>query len=772
MINWFIRSILALLIGLVGVIVYWMPLGVIVEEKYGLSWLFHFRGAIPAPTDVIVIALDQLSASELDLPLNPKEWPRDRHADLIDKLGDDGAEIIAFDLRFSTCGSSPESNEKLAHSIKKASNVVLVERLIDSRDTDYFPYRTEKKIDDCQTDYVIGSELDDTKKKEELFFRDYPGLVGVWRLPILPIIAEAARGTAPFILPRGPVTQYWAFNASAGDIPSLPSVMLQIFALKAYDDFVHLLHFVEPLLVTQIPTSAYDFDIEDLMFTLRDAFVNNEKLIDVMQHELDRSQSITHDNKKIIHALLNLYSGSETRYLNFYGPPRTIRTIPYHQVLQSEGAGDKLMNLKGKIVFIGVSAGSFSEQDELRDDYATVFNRSDGLQISGVEIAATAFINLLDGSHIRPLPLISTYLILFLSGFTLCFVFLILPDRSAMLVGIILVLLYGYGAYYLFKTDNLWLPVVMPLVQALLAFGAAVLLKYAESVKERHILREAFGKYVPEQVVNDFVNNAGKETAGNQLLYGICMDTDADQYTELGGRLSPTELRLFMNDYYATLFRPVKQYGGIVSDIKGDAMLALWAASTALSSQRRQACFAALEIIKAVELFNLSNRESQLPTRIGLHADEMTLGNVGAIHHYEYRAVGDIVNTTNRIQGANKYFKTRLLLSKAVLEDLDDFLVRPMGKILLSGKTIPIDLAELIACKKEINDDQIWLCEGFANGLRAYESQNWASACDYFSEILQIFPDDGPSRFFLNLCQNYRLNPPLSWDGITRMPGK
>ena len=141
------------------------------------------------------------------------------------------------------------------------------------------------------------------------------------------------------------MTQYWAFNASAGDIPSLPSVMLQIFALKAYDDFVHLLHSVEPLLVTQIPTSAYDFDIEDLMFTLRNAFVNNQKLIDVMQHELDRSQFITHDNKKIIHALLNLYSGGETRYLNFYGPPRTIKTIPYHQVLQSDGYGDKLMNI-------------------------------------------------------------------------------------------------------------------------------------------------------------------------------------------------------------------------------------------------------------------------------------------------------------------------------------------------------------------------------------------------------------------------------------------
>ncbi len=770
--SWPQRFVLALSIGLIGVLIYLIPAGAALEEEYGLSWLFYFRGAITPPPDVIVIALDQSSASALSLPLNPKEWPRDLHADLIDKLFVAGAEVIAFDLRFGACGSRPESNKKLAHAIKKARNVVLVERLIDSRDTDSFPYQTKKKFADCQTERGIGSELDDTNEKKELFFRDYPEIIGAWRLPILPIIADAARATVPFILPRGSVTQYWAFNVSAGDIPSLPSVMLQIFALQAYDDFVRLLRVVNPSFATQIPIHRHDLDIEDLMFTLRNAFVSNAKLVDEMQHELARSQFITHGNKKLIRALLNLYSGDETRYLNFYGPPRTIRTIPYHQVLQSDGAKFEQLDLKGRAIFIGVSAGSFSEQDELRDDYVTVFNQSDGLQISGVEIAATAFANLLDDHPMRSIPLIGALSTLFLFGFMLCMIFLVLSDQSAALVGIMLVLLYGYGVYYLFKTAHLWFPVVIPLTQALLACGAAILLKYTGSVKERQILREAFGKYVPEMVVNDFVNNVGKETASSQLLYGICMDTDADKYTELGGRLSPTELRLLMNDYYATLFKPVKQYDGIVSDVKGDAMLALWAASTALSFQRRQACFAALEIIKAVEHFNQNNREFQLPTRVGLHVGEMTLGNVGAMHHYEYRAVGDIVNTTNRIQGANKYFKTRLLLSKEILEDLDDFLVRPLGKILLVGKTVPLDLAELIACKQEANDDQIWLCEGFANGLLAYESQNWTAACTFFLEILQVFPDDGPSHFFLNLCQNYRITPPQLWDGITHMPGK
>ncbi len=77
-----------------------------------------------------------------------------------------------------------------------------------------------------------------------------------------------------------------------------------------------------------------------------------------------------------------------------------------------------------------------------------------------------------------------------------------------------------------------------------------------------------------------------------------------------------------------------------------------------------------------------------------------------------------------------------------------------------------------MASKKDANDAQLWLCEGFAKGLLAYELQEWSTACNHFSEILQVFPDDGPSHFFLNLCQNYKLTPPQSWNGITHMPGK
>ena len=126
-------------------------------------------------------------------------------------------------------------------------------------------------------------------------------------------------------------------------------------------------------------------------------------------------------------------------------------------------------------------------------------------------------------------------------------------------------------------------------------------------------------------------------------------------------------------------------------------MLAIWSAPSGdESSLRKKACLAGLEIAAALERFNATNGRPPLYTRMGLHAGEMLLGTVGALHHYEYRAVGDMVNTANRLQGLNKYMDTRLLVSEKVVEGLDEFLTRPLGRFLLAGRASFLRVAELM----------------------------------------------------------------------------
>jgi adenylate cyclase len=148
----------------------------------------------------------------------------------------------------------------------------------------------------------------------------------------------------------------------------------------------------------------------------------------------------------------------------------------------------------------------------------------------------------------------------------------------------------------------------------------------------------------------------------------------------------------------------------------------------------------------------------------------MLLGHVGAVDHYEYRAVGDIVNTVSRIESLNKRLGTRILASAEVLDQLDGFLTREIGRFLLSGKTNPVTIHELLCHLEECSEQQRQLCLAFAQALRAYQKQSWEEAIERFQECLSLSRQDGPSRFYVEICAEYGERPPAEeWDGLVRL---
>jgi adenylate cyclase len=756
---WILRLFLGFFVGLLGVLISLMPMSLALEENYGLHWLFALRGPISPPSEVVVIAIDKASADELGLPITPSLWPRNLHARLIENLSHAGAQVIAFDLRFDTPGKVPEHDVELANAMRKAGNVVTVERL------------------DSDEPHLIKDESG----------RAYPAGLILKRGAVLPLIEEAAIASTAFILPKqSSINNYWAFMTSAGDTPTLPVVMLQVAALDAYEDFVRLLQNVSPARAAQLPTNRDKISVEDLILTLRGIFTEDPELARLLLAQLNLDSQLDRKTKRFIKSMLSVYSGDELRYLNFYGPSRSLKTIPYHQALRltyAPTAGEfSNADLKGKAIFVGYSASTPHEEDRIRDDYHTVFSHADGLYLSGVEIAATAFSNLLEDRPLKPLSLAINSTIVFLWGIAITFAYAALPRRSVIVLGTAIALLslglafvYGFTAYDQFTSAQIWLPLVVPLIQVPVAVLGTLFLSYYIVKREREILKKAFRKFVPPRVVSQILKSTGQITASNRLVHGSCLATDAEMYTTLAEQMDPAQLAVLMNKYYATMFEPVGRHEGIVSDVVGDAMLAIWAGASDDLSSRRKACYACLEIVEALERFSQIEASSKLRTRIGLHSGEMLLGTVGALQHYEYRAIGDMVNTTNRIQGLNKYLGTYLLVSDRVIDGLDDFLTRPVGSFLLAGRSSSLRVAELVARKRDARREQLWLCEIFADAMNSYEAQEWRRGCRNFSEILKVLPKDGPARFYLKRCQDYRdgvVVPMGLWNASIRMEAK
>jgi adenylate cyclase len=202
-------------------------------------------------------------------------------------------------------------------------------------------------------------------------------------------------------------------------------------------------------------------------------------------------------------------------------------------------------------------------------------------------------------------------------------------------------------------------------------------------------------------------------------------------------------------------------------------MLALWVSTNPETTQKNRACLAALEIASAIREADGPVSDAILPTRIGLHSGHIMLGNLGAGDHYEFRPVGDIVNTTTRIEGLNKHLGTRILASDEVVGKLGDFLTREIGSFRFAGKSMPVVVHELL-CRKEDADERLVDLRGkFAAGLESFRRRSFDAAMRIFGETDRYAGGDGPSAFYRRLCGEYRKNPPGEpWDRAIRMDRK
>jgi adenylate cyclase len=749
----FIGAISAgLLTGISGLVLSLLPFGLYLEEEVGLYLLFNFRGTREPPSEVLIVTIDKVSAEKLKTSANPEKWPRALHAGLTENLAKRGASVIAFDIIFDEARSE-EQDRLFATAIENAQCVVLGELL--KRET--VPVRDERS---GQSMGVYVEKL----------------------IPPIDLLAQSALALAPFPLPKVPVrvSQYWTFKSCAGDKPTLPVVAFQIHVLKFYDDFIQLLEKVSPSLLGELPRDRDEIikkrKVEKLTLVLRDAFQKNPSVGKGMLEALKKAGRgpLRAEQDRILTSLIHMYSSPNSRYLNFYGPPGTIHTVPFYQVLERQDTLDvhgEPINFSARAVFVGLSEHLRPEQ---KDGFYTVFSQPTGIDMSGVEIAATAFANLLEDRHVEPLSPYGHIALMILWGMVLGVVCRLFPALVSAACVIGLGVIFFFTAEHQFEKAGIWYPLVFPLFfQAPFAFFGTVLWRYVDTNKERQNIRRAFGYYLPNEVVDQLVRNIADLKRSDQVVYGICMFTDAAQYTTLSERMNPKELSDFMNKYFEAIFKPVKRHGGFVIDLQGDSMLAVWKAEQPDAALRREACLAALEIAQAVRRFNQSFETLKLPTRIGLHAGELLLGTVGAMDHYEYRPTGDTVNTASRMEGLNKHLGTQILVSEEVLDQVDGFLTREVGGFLVAGKSKPVVVHELICRLEECEEEQIKRCESFSKALQACRRQSWDEAQMIFQESRRLYGQDGPSEFFLDKCEEYKANPPgETWDGVVHLDNK
>lgn len=490
--------------------------------------------------------------------------------------------------------------------------------------------------------------------------------------------------------------------------------------------------------------------------------------------------------------------------INFLGKPTTVSTYSYASVVDDVDTdiGDwdsdtfELMDEEGRfrnrIVFVG------STVPEHQDLHSTPFRNPDdaygwrsslarllsggeesaAVQTPGVEVHAHAAETILAGLTIAVLPRPVQYL------WTLLLSLLVvsLTPRVRGVWGtasaVALVGVAAGAAWWLFVRDGVWLWTATPVLAVGMSYAGSTATLYLAEEQEKARIRGMFSRYVSASVVDELIKRPELVALGGEERVMTVLFSDLADFSTVSEGLTPTQLVSLLNEYLTAMTDIVIEHGGIIDKYQGDLIMAEFGAPLPLADHALRACRAALDMV--AELGRLRERWAQegrplLTARIGINTGRMLVGNLGSRHFFDYTVMGDAVNLASRLEGANKPYGTRLMVSEFTWNEVKgELLGRELDRIRVKGKDQPVCVYEVMERKRDgLSLERLELVRHFEGALALYQEARFEEARDAFHSLARRFPDDGPTALYEQRCAEYAVDPPpAGWDGVYTMKTK
>lgn len=613
------------------------------------------------PPEVVVIYLDDESHKVLEQPPNAP-WDRALHAKLIERLNEQGAKLIVFDIIFDSPGPKPEADDALARAIAAHTNVVL-----------------------CG-EFVQGQRLGQSSVE----------MIS----PPLEKFTAVARGWGTSELPVDPD---FGVRRHPVEIESAPP--LSVAAGQAYD-------------------SA----------TARKA-------------RRDATQ----------------------KWLRYYGPPHSLPSINYHQALFADGTPKGFF--RDKVVFVGARQTSgFSGSG--KDTFRTPFTSVDDGFTAGVEIQATAFLNLVRGEWLVRLPAVLELVLFLMLGTAAGWGLAMLRTWSALVLAALAAAAIVALALSLFLTQQMWFLWSVALVQLAFAFAASATFNSLRSLLEVRVLERSLSLHLPASRVKQILKHPESLRPGAVKQEVSLMFSDIAGFSTMADRTLSDKLYQRLNAYFTDVIGCIHDAEGTVVKLIGDGVFAIWNAPEPQSNHQELACRAALAIRDRLTETLRTKLGQQFQTRIGLHFGVASVGNYGSAERFDYTAIGSNVNLASRIEGLNKPLGTTILASSAIADEVENAIeMRSIGYFKLKGLDRVIEIHEILGIRRDSTNNH-WQ-EEFDEALAQFQARDFDGAEKGFRQVLELRSQDGPSTFFLSKIERLRTQPPPpDWKGEIVMDEK
>lgn len=464
------------------------------------------------------------------------------------------------------------------------------------------------------------------------------------------------------------------------------------------------------------------------------------------------------------------------RWVNYYGPADTVESVSYFRVLTPD-AGMPDGFFKDKVVFVGGRSELGNGARKFLDQFSTPWSRFRERSFTpGAEIHANIFLNLLHHEWLERLPFRDERAFVVLFGLALGSLRWLRPWRSLM-VSVLGGAAVVVSACLLQWQAHVWWNWTVPVfIQLPLGVGLAVVSRYYLEERRKKKLRTAFGFYLSPDLASEIAERNFVLAPGGEKVVATLVFTDLEGFTTLSEKLGDSaRLGEELTKYFTRTTDEILAEKGTVIKFIGDAVFAAWGAPLPQPDQAERAVRAAWRLAQVSEMdvpipqSDGSTAMVRVRTRVGIHTGEALAGNLGSAKRFDYTLIGDAVNFAARLEGANKYTGTAILLSDDTAQRLGNkFVLRRLGSFRVKGKANAVVIHELLG------DDPAkrpsWL-DQFDAALADWTAGRLDAAKAGFEKVKAARGGtDGPSQFYLNRLET--AVPWAGWKGEVDLEGK
>jgi adenylate cyclase len=697
---------------------------------------------VPDGMPVRIVDIDEASLAEY----GQWPWPRTLAARLVNKLAQDGAAVIAFDIVFAERDRSslaviakhlpeavrdsdlrrmmealPDNDEVLAEAIAHAD--VVTSFAFDAKGHSGPPRR--------EWGFAHNTGEKDTRSVDELIREFIPEQTGTVRT--LDILEEAGKG-------NGSVT-----TEIEGAIVRRVPMLFRLAGQRAEDLYPSLT--LEALRVVQ---GASTYIVHWSGSQRLESFGARTGVGSIRIGKVD------------------VDTDAQGRVILYDSGHRSSRFVSAKDVLQGR-AVDKI---DGNIVFIGTSAVG------LKDLRNTPLQDS----VPGVEIHAQVAEQMMSRTFLERPDYADGAEFLYLAAIGFAFV-LLLPRLSAGRMALVAIGFIAIGIvvpWIAFAEGRLLFDPIYPPATLAAIYVSGSALGFMRAERDRREIRGAFGMYLSPDVVEQLARNPRLLQLGGEQREITVMFTDVRGFTRISEQFNPHGLTRFMNRFLTPMTDLILLHKGTIDKYMGDAIMAFWNAPLAMEGHAARACEAALAMQARLQALNREwKAEAEAGSRafipvnigIGLNTGMASVGNFGSDQRFTYSCLGDEVNLASRLEGLCKTYGVGIVVGENTRQQISTFATLELDLVMVKGKTEPEHVHALVGGPKLASSERFsFLADCQAAFVALYRAGQFAEALRAIEPCVAAAEAAGWKQGYYDVMRARLANlvdgAPTDWNGV------